>query len=358
MIKKVLIAPLDWGLGHATRCIPVIRELMEQDIEVIIGSDGEIRTLLTKEFPQLKHISLKGYQIKYSSFLPIWVVILLQVPKIIFRIISEHHWLKKVIEVENIDAIISDNRFGLWNRKIKSVYITHQILIKAPLWFRWIELILHRLHKFFITKYTICWIPDYEGEKNLSGDLSHRYHIYNAVYIGPLSRFSYSIPNNYKYEVAAILSGPEPHRSSFEKIITKQLKAHSIKSILVKGRPEEAGTDVNGTLESVAYLSSSELQNVIAESKLVICRAGYSSIMDLARLKKNAVLVPTPGQTEQEYLANELMNKGIFYSVAQKKFELQRATSHSQKYSVEKLPGTDTSPDLLKQAIKNLKESE
>lgn len=353
--SKVLIAPLDWGLGHATRCMPIIRELIELDTEVIIASSGATESLLKREFPQLQHWPLMGYHIRFSSVFPIWFMMLIQIPKICYRIIWEHQWLKKIIRKEKIGVVISDNRFGLWSRKIKSVYITHQVMINCPNQLKFLEPLLYCIHHHFISKYDVCWIPDYEGERNLSGNLSHHYTLpMHAKFIGPLSRFSNAKIEEYEYEVAAIISGAEPHRSSLEKKFSQELIPHSFKSIIIRGIPSENNTYMNGTVKFVPHLSSDEMEDLIKKSKLVICRAGYSSIMDLIRLKKNAILIPTPGQTEQEYLADYLMQKQIFFSISQHSFNLEYAIEQSKKYSVERFIEKENSEELLKQEIKML----
>jgi len=350
--KRVLICPLDWGLGHATRCVPVIRQLLYKNVEVVLACDGKTESLLKKEFPSLKYLQLTGYCIRYSKSLPMWLMMLIQGPKIIFGAVREHRWLKKIVFEENIGAVISDNRFGLWNRKIKTVYITHQIAIKAP---KVLKVFFYTIHQWLISKYSACWIPDFAGEENLSGDLAHQYPLpANAKYIGPLSRLKYVLPANYIYDVAIIISGVEPHRTILEKKIAKQLQVHAIKAIVVSGEPSKNNTETIGSVKFVSHLPSDELEKVIAASKLVICRSGYSGIMDLIEMKKNAILIPTPGQTEQEYLAKELMRKGIFYSTSQDKFNLQDAIEESKKYSVEKFKAEKGNEISLSQAIDDL----
>ena len=190
--KKILVAPLDWGLGHATRCIPVIRELLKAGHDVVIAADGRMEHLLREEFFELKFIYLKGYRLSYSSVFPAWLKIFFLLPKIIFRMMAEHQQLKKIIREHQIDVVVSDGRFGLWNKNIRSVYITHQVMIMCPKGLKILEPLLHYLHCLVIKKYSHCWIPDFAGSKNLSGDLSHRYPLpTNARFVNPLSRFSF-----------------------------------------------------------------------------------------------------------------------------------------------------------------------
>ena len=215
--KRILVCPLDWGLGHATRCVPVIRLLLQHNAEVIIAGDGSSLELLKKEFPQLKFLFLKGYNISYPKNENMILKMMFSAPKILSRIIIEHQTLKKIIKQNNIDVVISDNRYGLWNKEIKSIFITHQLMIKTP----FAEKLLHDLVLFFVSKYDECWVPDVETENNLSGDLAHRYPVLkNTFFVGLLSRFkTVQKINLYKYDVLAIVSGPEPQRSIFEKTV-------------------------------------------------------------------------------------------------------------------------------------------
>ena len=188
--NRVLVAPLNWGLGHATRCVPIINALLDARKEVIIASDGFSLEFLKKEFPNLQTVEFKGINIKYSkSNSQVWAM-LWQMPEIIFAIIKEHSELKKIIQKFDIQIVISDNRFGLWNKKIKTIYITHQISVKISNRFEFLNKIAYLIHCQIIKKYSECWIPDFEGEENLSGDLSHKYPLpKNARFIGILSRF-------------------------------------------------------------------------------------------------------------------------------------------------------------------------
>ena len=187
---RVLLAPLDWGLGHATRCIPIISALIQQNCIVIVAAEGQIKTLLYNEFPDVQFIELKGYRIQYSRY-RLWmpVKLLLQLPKILYRIYAENRWLKKAIKENSISAVISDNRMGLFHKKIPCVYITHQLTIKTGN--RFTENIAQKIHYHFINKFGACWVPDAKGNVNLAGVLSHPVLLpkTQVTYLGPLSRF-------------------------------------------------------------------------------------------------------------------------------------------------------------------------
>jgi predicted glycosyltransferase len=328
--NNILVVPLDWGLGHATRCIPIIQTLLENNCKVYIAAETATRSLLETEFPQCNFLPIKGYRIRYSRqkyFLPIKMAI--QLPRILLRSFQEHRWLKKVVHQFSIDAVIADNRFGLFHSEIPSVYITHQLLIKTGN--RFSEKIIQKIHGWIIKKYTHCWVPDFEGNENIAGELSHPTKSpANVKYLGCLSRLSFVLPPIKKYDLLLLLSGPEPQRTIFEKLLLSQLKNFDGKGMLVRGLPkidEEKKNEgqifkASSLLTIENHLSAAQLNEVILQSELVICRSGYTTIMDLIKIGKKAILVPTPGQTEQEYLADHLMKKKYFYFVTQQGFDL------------------------------------
>lgn len=357
--KKILVAPLDWGLGHATRSIPVVRELLEAGHEVMIAADGRMEHLLREEFPDMQFIFLKGYGLSYSSALPAWLKIILQLPKIIFRMQAEYSQLRKIIREHKIDVVISDGRFGLWNKNVCSVYMTHQVMIKCPRGLGVFEPLLYYFHSLVIKKYNYCWIPDYRGDVNISGDLSHKYPLpKNALFIDPLSRYTPSSEEiNFEYDLCIVISGPEPSRSIFEKIVLSELATYTGKAILIEGRPGRKHDERKGDHRIVSHLPSDALKKAIVSSRLVVCRSGYSSIMDLIALKKDALLIPTPGQTEQEYLAEYLTSHKIFKSVSQSEFSLA-AVEMNEGYSVSNLKAASDGGNYLAVAIMKLRDSE
>jgi uncharacterized protein (TIGR00661 family) len=333
--KRILVCPLDWGLGHATRCIPAIRELTRQGAEVIIAGDKGPLSLLRGEFPDLESAVLSGYDIRYPSGGNMLLSMALQAPGILGKIRAEHLMLSSIIADREIDAVISDNRYGLWTDKVPCVFITHQVRIKCPAWLRALEPFTSRLTRSYMERYTSCWIPDVEEPPGLSGDLSHNVALpANTSYIGPLSRFTGMEPDTgpEKFELVVVLSGPEPQRSILERILLEQLRETSLKTLLLRGRPAEEGRQIRDNVTILPHLSSQSMMWVLLHAELIICRPGYSTIMDLAVLGKNAVFIPTPGQTEQEYLAEAYRRNGSFFSMAQKDFNLKKALGESKHY--------------------------
>jgi UDP-N-acetylglucosamine transferase subunit ALG13 len=336
---RVLVAPLDWGLGHATRCIPIIFKLLQQNCEVIIAAEGMGKILLQKEFPGLIFIELKGYRVQYSrtrSRMP--VKLMLQFPKLIYSIYAENRWLKKIVVEHKIDAVISDNRLGLHHKKIPCVYITHQLQIKTGS--RFTDSIAQKIHYHFINKYSRCWVPDAAGKINLAGELSHPVILPGVpvIYLGPLSRFE-KTGTGIKYELCIILSGPEPQRSIFENIILKDLEDCKEPAFLLRGLPGNLPTigSNSRTLQIQNHLAAAELNLVLQQSKIIICRCGYTTVMDLVKLQKKAILVPTPGQTEQEYLAGYLQAQHIFYTVQQKDFSVADALKKAAAFAFKEI---------------------
>ncbi len=352
--KNILICPLNWGIGHATRCIPIIKLLLDQGYHVIIGADKRPYSLLKKEFPSLSFIIFPGYEIKYPTKGSMVFKILLSLPKIIFGIYKEHITLQNIIEKNKIDIVISDNRYGLWNKKVKSIFITHQLTVKCPKWLFFLEPILFQINKFFISKYNECWIPDNLGDYNITGELTKKYAVFKNIYfIGLLSRFfekKESQTNIKGYDLVCILSGPEPQRSIFEKLLTEQLLLlKNKKTLILRGVTDDDSTEqVNKQIDIINHLNTDEFYQLIKDASLIICRSGYSSIMDIATLGKKAILIPTPGQTEQEYLASHLKAKKIFYSASQKEFNLMESIHKLEEYKEIKIT---TNHCVLKERI-------
>jgi uncharacterized protein (TIGR00661 family) len=317
--KRILLAALNWGLGHASRCIPIIRELLRQDAEVLIASDGRALRLLQLEFPNLQSIQLPSYQIRYKSRNMVWNMAL-QLPAIATAALAEHRFVKSLIREYSIDGILSDNRFGCYSSSVKSVFITHQThILTPPLLSKPVNLV----NRWFINRFDQCWIPDAEGLVNLSGRLSHRYRPSKSYFIGPLSRIKYA-PKTLQYKGIAILSGPEPQRSLLEHALIRQIEQLPGKWILVQGKAEQQAEHYQQkNLTIYPVLTSQQLNEYLLESEWVICRSGYSSIMDLAVTGNPALFIPTPGQTEQEYLARHLAGQPTIFWQDQSAIQLK-----------------------------------
>jgi uncharacterized protein (TIGR00661 family) len=338
-MKTVLVCPLNWGIGHATRCVPVIRKFLDNGFNVIIAADGHPLDFLKKEFPSLRFIKFPGVKITYPKNSRFAMKMCFLAPKFLFGIYREHKYLKKITGDEAIDVIVSDNRYGLWNRDIYSILITHQLNIHLPRKIRFLSGILKKINFSLAHKFDECWIPDYEFHLGLAGKLSHPSKLpANCIYIGALSRFSQGMAYQEQtfptqVDIAVVLSGPEPQRTIFEKMILDQLKSTSIRGIVVRGiTGSDEAYDLTENIRVYSHLGTRELMTVMTCSEVILCRSGYSSIMDIVTIGKRAIFIPTPGQTEQEYLARYLMEKKIFFSMPQSEFDLLYALEMAINY--------------------------
>lgn len=320
--KTILVAPLNWGLGHATRCIPIINALLESSYKVLLASDGGALLLLQKEFPELPFVELPSYAITYPrKGKNLKWKLLSKMPHIWRTMISEKKIISKMVSEGHIDAIISDNRFGVRSKKIPSVYITHQLNVLTG----GSTFLSSKIHQNIIKKYDECWVPDVPASINLSGELGHvKQSALNIKYIGPLSRMkNRQLP--VVYDVLVIISGPEPQRTLFENKILETFMGTKLKTLLVKGVFETEQTIVqNKNVKIINYLQTKELEKAINESEIIVSRSGYTTIMDLAAMNKKAFFIPTPGQYEQKYLAKRLKNLGIVPSCRQKNFTAKK----------------------------------
>lgn len=327
--RIVLYGVLNWGLGHATRSIPVIRSLIASGFRPVICSDGAPLLFLQKEFPQLAFEKLPAYGIRYGrgSSLPMMLV---QAPQIFRAAWREHRLLKKLVRKYRPVGIISDNRLGFCHPNITSVYITHQLKLMLPFARR----LMSRWHHLFIQKYDECWVPDLEGQQNLSGEMGHCYRPSVPVkYMGILSRFAQmKLPSgDTAYRACAILSGPEPQRSLLEKKLLQQMADLPGRFLIIRGTVRGSlNAPENVVIENMAGIE--EIARAVRSSRIVISRSGYSSLMDYAHLRNKALLIPTPGQPEQEYLARYMLHKGHFLYVSQSHLNLAEDLEKAENY--------------------------
>lgn len=324
-MNRALVCPLGWGLGHASRLIPIIARFQQSGFEVIAAGDDLQMQYIANKFPKIKTLHLPSFKVKLAKgsnqLLPILRIALI----LPYHIMKEHYAVKKVVRDYQIKIIISDNRYGLWCRGTKSILVTHQLKVLFPKPFRLLEPIGAWFIRLISKKFTSCWIPDYPSMNNLAGDLSHPIKLSsNARYIGLLSRFQdIKIDvDSPKWDLVGIASGPSPQREIFIELIGKLSKRYYLKTIIIKGNPNE-GTNVfeDKGIYYAGHLNDIDFANTILSTKYLITRSGYSTIMDLVSLGVNGLIVPTPGQTEQEYLAEYLSRKRLFTKCKQNDIE-------------------------------------
>ncbi len=318
-LVTVLISPLDWGLGHTTRCIPLIRACLNLSCNVIVACNSTQKKILSLEFPKLEYVDLRGYNVKYASNK--WQTMLslvLQVPKILTAINEEHKWIGDFLQHKKVDLIISDNRYGFYSSSVKSVLITHQLAIRSGFGTIADRLVSNKLAA-FISRFDECWIPDLPPPDSLAPALSGigGLAVTNRRYIGLLSRFTMQTADRAgKSESSAhkklliILSGPEPQRTKLENLLLPQLIQIKQPITFIRGTDVPMDSNVlSGLKKNITVINlagTEQLQELINQAEFVVCRAGYSSIMDMMVMKKKTIMIPTPGQGEQEYLAARL----------------------------------------------------
>lgn len=347
-------------MGHVARMIPVAKMLKDMNHNIFVGSGEEHLTFFRNEIPGLTYIKFPGFNPRYSRFLPQYLTLLLKTPDLLYQIILEHFRLKKIIREHSIDIVISDNRFGLWNRSVTSVYVTHMPLIPFPKRMRFLEFIGIFLHRKIIKKYSFCFIPDLPGDLNVSGRLSHGMKLPpNVRYIGILSRLQTGGEQDRNIQKIqqnlAILSGPEPQREIFKQKLIMLFKDREPGIVILGGRPSEKD-DVarSGNITFYNHLPATEMKQLIERSHNIISRSGYTTIMELISLNCSALLVPTPGQTEQEYLAEYLSGKGWFSTIAQSELKNGITFTAAGAFATDEM--TRQSPVLFINALNELLE--
>ncbi|HLX91527.1 MAG TPA: glycosyltransferase [Puia sp.] len=325
---------------------------MDRGAQVIIACGASQKALLSAEFPQIRFVHLPGYDLKYGDSRTMTrVKIIFQIPKILIWIKSENRWLRRFIADERPNGLISDNRYGLHSGEIPCIFMTHQLKIFSGFGRR-ADRILQNLSYRFIRQFAACWIPDSPEEPGLAGSLSHPENLpaLPLDYIGSLSRFQATAQPFKKGELLVLLSGPEPQRTILENKILEEIKAYPGKANLVRGLPAKAAPlRTSFHISAHNHLPAYELNRLLIDAEFVICRSGYSSIMDIAALGKKSIVVPTPGQAEQEYLARHLFKQHLVFSTGQKDFSLGRALNEASNFSYATFPA---SPDeLLGQSV-------
>lgn len=327
MSKRILVAPLDWGLGHATRCVPLVKALLKQGHEVMLGVTPLTDKILKTEFPQLARFDVPSASIEYSTILPVWTSILLDYRRLKGIVERETAVAEKIVKENKIDVIISDNRYGFYCKGIKNIFVTHQLWIKSPV----MEKSANSINHTYMKNFDEVWVPDSADEKNnLSGELAHgRKPEVNVRYIGILSRLEYRRADAEKpYLFTFLISGPEPKRTLFEEEVVNYLNVYKGKFALVRGTDQPSRFIMrNLNCDVFDMPDKATLETILSNSKMVVSRSGYSTLMDLYRMKRPAFLYPTSGQTEQQYLASWMDGKSGFKRI--RKVEEIAITPHS-----------------------------
>ncbi|MBM3199784.1 hypothetical protein FJZ53_02515 [Candidatus Woesearchaeota archaeon] len=352
MVKKILVSPFDWGLGHATRDIPIINELLKRGYEVDIANHGSPKVFLEKEFPELNHIELPPYPIPYTTDKFFSGTIVMNLPLLLSHIRQERKVSSQIIEKKGYDLVISDNRFEMCSPKVPSFLITHQLMFKFPQHFKHFEILSKIFNARYYKWFDKIIVPDFEPDtSSIAGELSRRNFLTKhdkIYYAGPFSHVEKKdVEEDIDYFVS--ISGPEPQRTNFEKVVLKQIDALKGRVVVSLGEPERdkvvwiGGAEVRSNMNRFAQLDH------LNRAKTVISRPGYTTVMELLELGKKAMFIPTPGQTEQEYLAMLYKEKGWFYSISQDKLNFEIDLEESKSFTG--FPSTNNSKENVKKLI-------
>ncbi len=351
--KNILVCPLDWGLGHATRCVPIIRLLHESGQKVIIAADRAPLDFLKNAFPKLQFVRFPGFKPKYSHGNQQILTMLRAIPSALRSFAEDHHTLECLIDTYQIDGLISDNRFGAWSKKVPSVFITHQLHIQLPNYVKPFKSIVDQVNAHYIRKFDSCWVPDVVQGEGLSGVLSaNPFPKTDTRYIGPLSRFEQqaAAPSCGKtIDLLIMLSGPEPQRSLLETKILQQIRNTNANIVLLRGLPGQSQKPAfeHPGLTIYNHADDGQIIELVHSSKKILARSGYSTIMDLTRLQIPAFVIPTPGQTEQVYLAKSLAKKNWLTAIDQNTFDLNTLLNNN----FDALIPTFQNDDILRQTV-------
>lgn len=345
---RILVAPLDWGLGHATRCVPVIKALLAHGAVPVLGANGGPMALLRQEFPALEHVRIPGTTVRYGrGSSQLWSMTR-QFPAMIRSVRAEHALFERLKQQLLLDAVISDQRFGLRSDDLPSVLITHQVFPFTPI----AQGALRRFNRWQISRFNRCWVMDEAEAPGLAGDLSHGAQLpTNARYIGAVSRFDPHMQATERkgFRIVAVISGPEPQRTMLEGSLIEQLQHTEGQHLLIQGLPAKPGDRQQGNVRVRSHLSGQDLQQALLGAELIISRSGYTTLMDLAAIRRSALIVPTPGQPEQEYLGTLHARTGRFF--VQKQSALNVADALQQVLPEQRHSGSGSA---LEQALKDL----
>jgi hypothetical protein len=305
-----------------------MRYLLSGGHSVVFAGNEWQRQYIEESFPAIETIHLEGYNVSYSrrgnGFM---FSLFYQMPRLLKEMRKEHEWLLKMTEDRQFDGVISDNRYGLFHPTIPSVFMTHQLLVQSGVGDT-TDNVLRGMHYKYIDRFSRCWVVDVDGKPNLSGKLAHpTVKPANTEYLGLLSQLAGppSVDGAEKH-LLILLSGPEPQRTILSELLWEQVQDYEGKVIFVEGsNASRTPTSIPANISHYTQVTKQQLEPLISDASLVVCRSGYSTLMDLVALEKKAILIPTPGQTEQEYLGKHLHKEGVFFSMPQRHFDLKQA---------------------------------
>ena len=329
-MKHILVSPLSWGLGHATRDLPIIRDFLARGHHVTVAAEGRALALLKQEVPQCDFVELRDYPTPYSSgryFVPKFLAM---APAMLAAIERETVNVRRLLRKQKFDLILSDNRFRVRSDGTPSFVISHQLRFMTPPSIHYMDTVTEFFNYLYLAPFDRVIVPDVaHPTENLSGRLSHQTRwlkpsgkVYYAGVMSSTARMN--VPQDVDLFIS--VSGPEPQRTQLEQIILQRAPdVRADRIVIALGKPETRETRrLNERITVHSFLDRAGQQEMLNRARLVVCRSGYTTVMELAELGKKALMIPTPGQTEQEYLGRYYAERGYFHSVSQYELDLER----------------------------------
>lgn len=336
MSRRTLFAVHDWGLGHATRSLVLIRALLERGDDVtVVSAEGSGLQLLRVELgSSCRFIVFHDIPKPFSRWPAMFYVRMsLATPVVLARFKQEHRFVEKLVARDHYDCIVSDSRFGMWSRAVPSYCILHSLRQIIPGRPRHLERLVEYGQRNLTRHFTRILIPDMETDGGLSGDLGHDPDLDwgqdRLAYIGPLSSIT---PTSADPDIDCFfsISGIEPQRSLMAQKVLDALPRLDGRIVVALGQPGKADDCRHiGNATVYGYLDRQAQSEMLTRARLVMTRSGYTTLMELAGLGKQALFVPTPGQSEQEYLARFHHDKGHVWSTTQRELDLATDIEHA-----------------------------
>lgn len=326
---SVFVSPLNWGLGHASRDVPIIRELLRHGHEVTVGASGNALVFLKKEFPECRFIQFEDYPIPHNNgriFLPTYTA---YIPTLIDAYLSERKKAERIFSQNTFDLIISDSRSGVFSGQVPSIQITHQLQQSLPLIAWPLELLGVYIQADAFSKFARIVVPDNSpGRGALAGKLSRTLipALRDRIYYSGIMASVRKEPVKKDIDYLIVISGMEPQRTALEKILMRQIPLLPGRKVILLGKPaaDKIRTLEDGTV-IYSFISSEEKSRLMSRACFIICRSGYTTMMDIAEAGlKSGLFIPTPGQWEQEYLSRYYEDEGWFFSRSQHGLRLVR----------------------------------
>ena len=290
--KRVLFSALNWGMGHVSRSIGLVSQLIENDNTLFIACDENQKQIFQCYFPNVEYIQHEGYPFQFrgkgdfsGDFMRNW-------SKLSSRLKKEPIEVELLVDKHEIDTVISDHRYGFRSDKVSSVFITHQLNLPV----KWYQKSIQAIHVRLLRKYHHIWVMDF-ADSRLAGELSRNKKSLPVEYIGPYSRFmNYDLPVVKNNTTVVIASGPLIYAQLF---LGNQLNKSSPNDNVVVVAPKKVVSP-----NEILRISNNWLEQdqVILNAQKIISNTGYTTIMDLFFLKAECELYSTKGQSEQEYL--------------------------------------------------------